>query len=280
LFICTQVAFGDEMLREISWAQLKQAGQLTHGAIIPADAHTPFEQLQIVSTARQSTTVEVMTVQNPEITSARYAITGKVRYENVAGKAYLEMWSFFPDGTFYASRTLADTGPTQSLEGDSDWRLFSLPFTMDDSPLRPDKLAVNVVFPSAGIVQLGQLRVVQYPDAKLTHLISRNGWALVFGAAGVTGICYCVLAFLASRGRARHLVTRMLVVFVFLGAAALIVGFVALRPGAVPIHPLQLFMLAAVLLAPSAVALARIRKRYEEKELRRMDAMDAASHHG
>jgi hypothetical protein len=274
--VCGQIAFGEEVLKEINWTQLKQAGHLLNGAIIPADSHTPFEQLQIASSASQPTTVEVLGIEKPRFTSVRYAITGKVRYENVEGEGYLEAWSYSADGRFESSRTVAKSGPMQSLQGDSDWRAFSLPFSIGKSQLRPERLIVKVVLPGAGTVQLGQVRLVQYADNRWKSLFEQGVWPLAVGAA-VLVICYCVLGFLASRGRARHLVTGTFIAFLFLGAIAFVLGVVALGRSGSPMQPLQFFLLAAILLVPSAVALSCIGRRYEQRELRRMDAMDAAS---
>ena len=50
-------------------------------------------------------------MEAPAVTGDSYAITGKVAYEGVEGDGYLEMWSVFPDGSRYFSRTLDDAGP-------------------------------------------------------------------------------------------------------------------------------------------------------------------------
>jgi len=57
-------------------------------------------------------TIRVLVIDNPKLAHHTYAIVGRVKYENVKGTGYLEMWNTFPDGGAYFSRTLASGGPT------------------------------------------------------------------------------------------------------------------------------------------------------------------------
>jgi hypothetical protein len=107
----------------------------------------------------------VLRLENPAVTSPRYAIEGRVRYAGIRRVGYLEMWSYFPDGGAYFTRTLAPpgSGPMAQLTGDSDWRTFSLPFTSRPRYL-PRTLEVNVVLPGGGgTVWLGPAKLVQAP---------------------------------------------------------------------------------------------------------------------
>ena len=74
--------------------------------------------------------------------------------------------SHFAGEKAYFSRTLAESGPLQSISGRSDWRPFQLPFAARDESGwlddRPERLDLNLVLPGAGKVQLRSLRLVQY----------------------------------------------------------------------------------------------------------------------
>jgi hypothetical protein len=83
-------------------------------------------------------------------------VSGKVRYNDVEGDAYLEMWNHMPDGSKYISRTLADFGPMRQIQGTSDWRTFELPFYLME--LKPESvtLEINVVMPGKGTIELAE----------------------------------------------------------------------------------------------------------------------------
>ena len=50
----------------------------------------------------------ILVVEAPAVEGDAYAIHGRVAYEGVEGEGYLEMWSVFPDGSRYFSRTLEE----------------------------------------------------------------------------------------------------------------------------------------------------------------------------
>ena len=125
-------------------------------------------QLHVYSHSTQPTTNRLLTVEQPAITSSNYAIVGRIRYEGVddlpgvEGDAYLEMWSYFPDGSFYFSRTLADTGPMAKITGQSDWREFILPFNNKPGHPPPTKLEINLILPARGAVYFEPMKLVEY----------------------------------------------------------------------------------------------------------------------
>ena len=104
----------------------------------------------------------------PPITASRYAIIGEIKYENVEGTGYLEMWSHFPNAGKYFTRTLAPPGssPMAVITGASDWRPFTLPFNRSNTTEPVSKLEVNLHLPAKGVVYLRGLRLVEDPGAK------------------------------------------------------------------------------------------------------------------
>lgn len=272
-----RTATAGEVLGEFHWPKLQQAGRLDSGTIVPAAGDTKFDSLLVEN---PQTTITVLDVPDPNITKPRYAIRGQVRYEAVEGKGYLEMWNHFPAGKPHFSRTLAASGPMQSIEGSSDWRPFVLPFFIGSAE-RPQKLVVNVVLPGKGRVWLGPLSLVQYEQNEDPLAAPSQWWTDRQGGSfsAILGVLFGCLAaligILSSTGKARGLVLGLMKVMFFVGVASLVLAVVALvlsQPHAVYYPPLLLGILMTIL----PIALIRsVRKRYEQIELRKMKAMDA-----
>ncbi|MGD0572748.1 MAG: hypothetical protein ABSB11_06970 [Sedimentisphaerales bacterium] len=279
-----QAGFAEDTLREINWSDPNLRGKLAVGKLIEADANCPFAQLQVGNPAGVKKTFAILTISDPCITAASYAITGQVRYSYVKDTGYLEIWNYFPDGKMYFSRTLGDSGPMQSLTGSSGWRPFTLPFYIDNTTkMRPVKLEFNVVLPS-GIVYLGPLKLVQFKEVESavtkTNTASNAWWTdrtggLVGGIAGTAvGLTGAAIGVLAGIGIARKVCLSLLGAMFVLGIASLAVGLAALassQPYAVYYPLLLLGLLCSVL---PAGLFRSIKRQYELKELRKMHAMD------
>lgn len=278
------VALSEELVREISWAELDKAGQLLGGEVQPDGT------LKIVNPDGQANTVAIAVLKNPGVTALRYAIVGKVRYEKVEAESILEMWNYFPNGGFYFSRMFGATGPMRSIEGTSDWRTFCLPFFSQEGTGSPDRLEMNLVFGGGGTVYLGPARLLQYtegedPLAMASRLQAPPGawWdnrtaGLIGAVEGIIlGCLGTLIGVLGGLGRARRFVMALLVLATLCGVAGLALGVVALglgQPFAV-CHPI---LLGGVITAVvSGGLLPVMRRRYEQVELRRMTAMDVAA---
>ena len=72
------------------------------------------------------TTIAVL--ESPPISTDRYVVRGRVKYENVVGDGYLELLNDFGPQHIYFTRSLAPWGKTRRLTGTSNWRDFELPF--------------------------------------------------------------------------------------------------------------------------------------------------------
>jgi len=109
----------------------------------------------------------VVEIDKPAITATQYAVIGEIKYENVEGSGYLEMWSHFLPTEKYFTRTLGapGSGPMAAISGTSDWRAFTLPFDRSGSTNALSKLEVNLFLPATGVVHLRGVRQVQGKDA-------------------------------------------------------------------------------------------------------------------
>jgi hypothetical protein len=265
------VAHADEALRTIRWEEERNAGRLVHPALV-----VEGDALVIAHAPRATETIALATIESPGVTADRYAIVGRVRYDDVEGEAFLRMWSHFPDGGAYFSRLAGPAGPMRALRGSSGWRDFVLPFQLDPGGSRPGRLTLELVFEGQGRVMLSPLRLVEFPTGAPTGAwwTDRDGGWIGAWAGAVVGFFGALIGVLTSLGRARGFVLGCLTVMAVLGVASLVVGAVALLRGQ-PYAVWYPLLLVGGLDAGIALALKpQITKRFEDAELRRMSALD------
>jgi hypothetical protein len=271
----------ETVLARFSWQEIADAGQLTSGVVMPSEGKPPA--LKIENPTGQPLQATVLTVPEPKITTAFYAIVGEVRYERVEGEGFLEMWSHFGEAAFF-SRTLGRSGPMAALRGDSDWRAFSLPFNATDAKRKATRLVMNVQLPGKGTVMLRNVRLIEgtnfealsgQPGAWWSGLAA--GW--IGGLGGAFLGCFAgLIEWLAMRGKAGRFVVLASKLVIGIGAVAIVAGCVALvlrQPYAVW-YPLLLVGVLSV-----GILFARLRRYrvlFREMELRRMSSMDLTAH--
>lgn len=229
----------------------------------------------VTSSSDDGVTVTLVEVDSPGITQDRYAVKGRVRYENVAGRGYLEMWSVFAKGRYF-TRTMADRGPMGVLSGSSGWRPMALPFDATGADAPPEKLIINVVLPGRGEATLDTLTLVELEPGEWPSDGDGARAGLWGGMAGATlGTLAGLLGWLGSRGKAKRLVLNGFRMLMAAGGISLVLGVGALARG----HPYHVYypllLIGVIALLVPASTLPRLTKRYEELELRRMSALDA-----
>ena len=179
-------------------------------------------------------TARLAVLDAPAVPGDSYGFTGIVGYEGVEGDAYLEMWSEFPDGSRYFSRTLDARGPTAKLSGTAGARAFALPFFLSAGDVRPVRLEVNVVVPAAGRVVVRELRFATGAELSATPgawwSAQTAGWigAVAGSAVGLFG---ALIGTLASLGRGRRFVIGGLFALAGVGLVLGVIGLVALASG-------------------------------------------------
>ena len=278
--IFTAAARADEqVISTFSWKELAEAGKLTSGTLTGA----PDNALEVKNRGPGAMSATVLTIVQPKITTDFYAVTGEVRYDNVEGDGFLEMWSHFGETAAYFSRTLGLAGPMAKLTGTSDWRAFTLPFNAKGASSRPSKLVVNVKLPGKGSVFLRNLKLVQSTsfDGAATQIGS--GWSyqtagIVGGVGGaLIGCLGALIEWLAARGKAQRFVVNAVRVLIGAGVAFALGGLaaVALRQPYGVWYALLLLGVLMVVIFP--FRLRRYQDRYREFELRRMTSMDATA---
>ncbi len=178
----------------------------------------------------------------------------------------------FANGGEYFSRSLAESGPLQYLEGSSDWRRFTLPFSSDRTNGYPVRIVVNVVLAGEGTVYLSPIRLVQNRDGWWTD--RAGGWIGGIGG-GLVGVLGGAIGVLAGFGKARRFVLAMTAGLTLLGAVSLIVGATAWAMGQPYAVYYPLLLGGAILTLACGFNLPALRRRYQQMELQKMAAMDA-----
>jgi hypothetical protein len=277
--IFTATARADEqVISTFSWKELADAGKLTAGTLTGA----PDNPLKIENGGQGPLSATVLTIVQPKITTDFYAVTGEVRYDNVEGDSFLEMWSHFGETTAYFSRTLGVNGPMAKLTGTSGWRTFTLPFNAKGASSPPSKLVVNVYLPGKGSVFLRNLTLVQ-STSSAAGADTGGEWSgrtagIVGGVGGVLiGCLGALIEWLAVRGKAQRFVVNAVRVLIGVGVASALAGLAALalrQPYGVWYAVLLLGVVVVVIFP---FRLRSYHDRYREFELRRMTSMDAAA---
>ncbi len=231
-------------------------------------------------------TVELLRIIDPPITSSRYIVRGHVTYEDVQPAGYLEMWSVFPDGSRYFSRTLGEFGPMASLKGfSSNWRVFELPFDATGAGVTPSELVINLVLPGAGRVDIGpELSVESLTQPTVTAATGNASlsWAILLSwgpalllALLALGVAVLFIVTLAT-GRTRAALVMLFIIGLLWIVVAVIPGLLFMSILFVPIVAAP----GAALLVLATLGLHRrgsdSRHRLDaDGELRKMQAMDA-----
>ena len=266
---------GEEVVQDLPWTRAPEGATL----VAPCPGRAAGACVRVERLAGGALTLARL--ERPALRTSVWALTGEVRYEDVQGQGYLEMWNLFPGGGRYFSRTLAERGPMGALSGSSGWRAFVLPFTSRPDLPAPVALEVNLVLPGRGAVEIGPLRLVQYSPGDDPLALATGAWwsdrqagllgGIVGGGLGLLG---GLIGWLASRGRGRGFVLAASAAIVALGALAAAAGIVALlraQPYGVW-YPLVL--LGVLSLGVMGLGHRRLRARYDEVELRRLRALD------
>jgi predicted Ser/Thr protein kinase len=141
------------------WNTVAVSGAKLDGTPVTIDGSSA---LKVENTSEAKMDAHLLALDWPAIGADKYEISGQVRYENVEGTAYLEMWSHFQPGEKYFSRTLApaNSGPFAVISGSSGWRPFSLPFDHTGSTNALSKIEMNLCLPGKGVVYLRKVKLV------------------------------------------------------------------------------------------------------------------------
>ncbi len=119
------------------------------------------------------------TILTAHETELNHAVGGEIRYSDVAGTGFVEMWTHCENGAHYFSRTRGEAGPMAKLSGTSEWRPFLLPFFGEANTVL-SKLQINLMLPGGGTVEFRNVALYQLPRdgvwrTSKRRLACRNG---------------------------------------------------------------------------------------------------------
>lgn len=214
----------------------------------------------------------LLVISRPRIEKANHLVAGEMRYSDVNGSGFLEMWTYYDNDTRYFSRTLGDYGPMAKISGNSEWRTFMLPFHGTSGRV-PTKLEVNAIIPGGGSVEFRNLALYEatrpYGNAWWDH---RTG-GIIGAVLGTTmGLFGCMIGLLRKAGKARRFVCGSMIAGIVAGIACTIAGTVALIMGQPYAVWFTLLLIGIIGGLVSGYNLPQIRKSYTEHELRQISA--------
>lgn len=263
---------------EIRWESLKDDGKLKSGEIVAGEKNES-DRLKLVNDSNGPKVFPLCELVKPPITTPSYAIRGKVRYQNVNGVGFLEMWNYFDGGGHYFSRTLGTEGPMQMVTGTSSEREFILPFHTGGKAPAPNRLEVNLVLNGSGTVEVGPLELVaiesiDFGDASGAWFDGRTAGILGAVLGTFIGLMGGIVGTLVGIGKGKPFVVALASAMLGLGLTLLAIGIVAVtfrQP--FPVY-FVLFLSGGMMTLMGALIMGIAPMRYRQQELRRMQALD------
>lgn len=240
--------------------------------VAPAKGPRGEDAIEVTSGAAGSTTT-IAILESPPVTTHHYVVRGRVKYEQVAGDGYLELWNDFgPKGKFF-TRSLAPWGKMRKVSGTSGWREFELPFFADPG-MRPQQLTLNVVLPGAGKVTVAQPTLVSGNASGEWWTEQQAG---LFGGilGSLLGVSGGLIGLSAAWSKLRPLTIALCLIDLALCGLSLLAGVVALSLGQ-PWHVYYpLLLLGIIGVGVIGSVLWQQLHNYRADELRRITAVDA-----
>ena len=277
-----QAAAQETKIMDLRWADLAKARQLQGGTVIEEPGGEAV--LKVENPEGTARSVLIAVLEDPKITASFYSVSGEVRYEEMAGDGYLEMWSHFGKGAAYFSRTLGDAGPMAKLAGTSDWRPFVLPFDAKGAGSHPTKLVLNVHFAGKGTVYIRKVHLAQNAGVAAFSTSQGSPWwsdqaaGLIGGGIGaLLGCLGSLMEWLTSKGKAPRFVLVTVRVLIVVGVVATVCGLWAILQKQPYSVWFALLMLGGLTLLILPFRMRRYEGQFRAIELRRMSSMDAGS---
>jgi hypothetical protein len=107
--------------------------------------------------AREEQVVRLFEVAAPDAEKCLLIYRATMKSENLAGRAFLEMWCRLPGRGEFFSR-----GLNQPLKGTTDWASYEIPFRLKKGQ-RPDLIKLNVAVQGSGKVWIKDVELLKAP---------------------------------------------------------------------------------------------------------------------
>ena len=261
----------EDVVSELSWAQLKDHGVLQGGEVLSANDGTGGQILKVESSAGHAPEFPIVNFTPAGLTKRYYILRGEVRCDDVRGNAHLILLSFLPN--------FANTISRRYLQGTADWHAFELPGGGGPSPL---SLQLSVVLPGRGTIYLRSVRLVQETERPAAaegeapawsgrHYVGEPGEWCSPRAAGLAGAglgvgllaCLGLIGMLLVRRRVRAFTLGLIRALAVAGCGLLVASVVAAAT-AQAFLLCYMLMLNGVLWVVLPLAILRpVRRRYD-----------------
>jgi hypothetical protein len=108
-------------------------------------------------TAPESTTVRLFELGDIDVENAKIVYRAMLRSKKLSGRAYLEMWVHFKDGSEYFSR-----GLDRTIRGTTNWMTMEIMFILAKGQ-NPDNVKLNLVIEGKGTVWIDDIVILKGP---------------------------------------------------------------------------------------------------------------------
>jgi len=142
---------GAETLRELDLSGPSAIGTRIEAA--PGENGKPAIRV----TAGWPAVINLAEVTDPDAEDTRLVFEARVRSENLAGTAYLEIWAQLPGGGQYFGR-----GFDSTVTGNAGWTTLRAVFVLQPGQ-RPSRLILNLVVNGRGVVSIAQAKLSKAP---------------------------------------------------------------------------------------------------------------------
>lgn len=107
--------------------------------------------------SKEEQTIRLFEVQEPQAEQCLISYRAKMKTDNLAGRAFLEMRCRFPGrGEFFSK------GLNQAVKGTTDWASYEIPFYLKKGQ-KPDLIKLNLVVEGSGKVWLRDVQLFKTP---------------------------------------------------------------------------------------------------------------------
>lgn len=104
-------------------------------------------------------TIRLFEVPDPAVQQCMLTYRARMKTQDVAGRAYLEMWCRLPGrGEFFSK------GFQHAVKGTTDWASYEIPFYLKKGQ-QPDLIKLNLVVEGRGKIWLRDVALLQTPLA-------------------------------------------------------------------------------------------------------------------
>ncbi|MDP8242901.1 MAG: hypothetical protein P9L94_02385 [Candidatus Hinthialibacter antarcticus] len=216
--------------------------------------------------------VPLFIYEDPGFEAETIIYSAEIKSDKIDLKAYLEMLCTFPDGKTYFSR-----GVSQSLSGATTWEMQQTPFFLKAGQ-RPTRITVGLRFEEPGFVYIRNIELKKADNSLRSSLyfyqsVMPRLLGIIYGCWGAAiGILGGIMV---PKGRFKKLVLTLIASMGLFSVAIFILAVQLQMSTGISVSIINQYYIAAGLgIVLSVVFIPIMLRRYQEVELRKMQAKD------